>query len=775
MNHVKNLFNAEASNLGGMMIETHGGTAGFKVPEYQRIYDWSEENLDRLMTDCLSGFYQFSKSKGSRYPHTFLGTIILVKEKDSDFSGSSLALVDGQQRITSLVLLCCTLFERINRLMQSITSERLPNTPPNFIEWLEAESEHTKTTLHSCAIGRLPKLGKSIYFPRIVRAGDGRGEKQYSEYRSGIGQLLINFHHYCFDSSMPSFNLASSGNKKTDSSDREFERLSNSYKLLRKHVENLYIDDIVGRVKREKFEQIPLKDLFEKSSNYNQSQWNKIKTYIKSSDDDLEKIVRTILFSYYMLNYVVLTRVETEEEGSAFDIFDALNTTGIPLTAIETLKPLVVSFENNYSESESRDSFSRLEENLDEIIKDNNDKRQIATKELVTSFALYFNGVKLLNDLRGQRKYLRSSYESLTEANHKQQFVKSIADLAQFRKECWMPEGDLGARIKFTIPQNRDTLQLCLALLRGMRHQLIVPIAARYWDSFKNERAKEDQFVVAIQALTAFVALRRGFTGGTSQIDNDFRSIMRSTPQTLDRKSLCLGLDFSNSLWEVEELKMELRNYLSKLLGDEDLNRDTWVNTAKEIPLYRNAQVLCRFLLLAAAHNSSPDKDKPGLMTREDLITSKEWDFLNYRTWENYRYATVEHIVPRESGRGSGWGKEFYEPTTRPDTIGNLTLLPLQENSVVGNNEWGRKKLYYKIFNSKRDEERQEYVSAAAAAGMPVKPTTLNFLKEKNERLEILDSITNVPNWTVELIENRSKNILELAWGTIAPWLDLVD
>ena len=46
--------------------------------------------------------------------YTFLGTIILVVEKsEPSFDGNSLSVVDGQQRLTTLILLCCVLIEEL--------------------------------------------------------------------------------------------------------------------------------------------------------------------------------------------------------------------------------------------------------------------------------------------------------------------------------------------------------------------------------------------------------------------------------------------------------------------------------------------------------------------------------------------------------------------------------------------------------------------------------------------------------------------------------------
>ena len=86
MKKVENLFEARASNL----LETtmlYDGRVGFAIPEYQRQYDWSEENINRLFHDALNGFERLTQSTGAS-AFTFLGTLILVEEqtKEEDFS-----------------------------------------------------------------------------------------------------------------------------------------------------------------------------------------------------------------------------------------------------------------------------------------------------------------------------------------------------------------------------------------------------------------------------------------------------------------------------------------------------------------------------------------------------------------------------------------------------------------------------------------------------------------------------------------------------------------
>ena len=98
VSRVKDLFEAEAGSFGDTMM-AHNGVAGYKVPEYQRQYNWKQEHLRRLLADCLNGFYRLETSSDPEY--TFLGSIILATDNRSEptFDGASLIVVDGQQRL----------------------------------------------------------------------------------------------------------------------------------------------------------------------------------------------------------------------------------------------------------------------------------------------------------------------------------------------------------------------------------------------------------------------------------------------------------------------------------------------------------------------------------------------------------------------------------------------------------------------------------------------------------------------------------------------------
>jgi len=73
----------------------------FKVPSYQRQYAWGEEETEALFDDFLEFHKELNVNGSSFY---ILGQSIFAPNKDADKSSYSLAIVDGQQRLTTLYL-----------------------------------------------------------------------------------------------------------------------------------------------------------------------------------------------------------------------------------------------------------------------------------------------------------------------------------------------------------------------------------------------------------------------------------------------------------------------------------------------------------------------------------------------------------------------------------------------------------------------------------------------------------------------------------------------
>lgn len=97
----------------------------FLIPEYQRPYAWTFEQVETLFNDI----WDFTETSGGpkRKATYFLGTIVAFINKEKD---NKQEIIDGQQRITSLFLLLRAIYEKLKRGAE--TKESI-----NFIQEIE--------------------------------------------------------------------------------------------------------------------------------------------------------------------------------------------------------------------------------------------------------------------------------------------------------------------------------------------------------------------------------------------------------------------------------------------------------------------------------------------------------------------------------------------------------------------------------------------------------------------------------------------------------------
>ncbi len=747
----------------------HNGTVGFRIPEYQRQYDWSEENITRLYTDCLSGFYRLATGPNAD-AFTFLGTLVLVekKSKETDFGGTSVDIVDGQQRLTTLTLIAGGLYEVLKSKLTSLASLELSYA---IKQWLETEINERLPDLYNCIAGAQMVSGNKVYpYPRIVRTKDQRGRSsQTSEYRSPLAQFLNEFAKYASDE-ISAFEPDSIG------VDTNARKLRNNYALIKRLLLNL---NDQSWYESTECEQVPIawldragyKGLLDrlpdviKDTDEQQRSLSAVKKY-----NDAHGLIRTLLFAAYFSRCIVLTRVSTDDESAAFDIFDALNTTGEPLTALETLKPRVIQYEDSkgdYAGTHSDMAFQRLSRHIDDRFQSANQKQK-ETKELIVNFALYMEGIKQPEHLAAQRNFLRTTYDKSAAVSPPmaRRFVSLLADMAEFRWYYWSNKsiGELGL---FHPDDSLEQVKFLVSFIRQTQSKLVLPILARYWSpNIKNQG--DGDFLSALKAVSAFLILRRAASGGTAGIDSDFRSIMAARNGSSKRYGLCAGVEKENQLLSIDQLKSALK----KILADGDFKieeKDRWVDQVVDNPIYRQARTVARIMLLAAGHQSVPSK-VAGCWERDGVkVSTHVNNFLNSATWHSELYETVEHVAP-ETEPQSGWDSEIYRNVILRHSLGNLVLLPKKENGAIGNDSWKKKKLFYSALTESTSDKQQRRIQDANNIGMKFSNYTVDLLK-KGERLVLLQPLRDVKEWNTEVIRARARNTAELTWDYFWPWL----
>ncbi|WQT56391.1 DUF262 domain-containing protein [Helicobacter pylori] len=81
----------------------------YQIPIYQRPYQWTEENCEKLLDDL---FFNYEDDRESDY---FCGSLVLVKS-DPNSKTETYDIVDGQQRLSTFILLAKVLADLYNGL-----------------------------------------------------------------------------------------------------------------------------------------------------------------------------------------------------------------------------------------------------------------------------------------------------------------------------------------------------------------------------------------------------------------------------------------------------------------------------------------------------------------------------------------------------------------------------------------------------------------------------------------------------------------------------------
>jgi hypothetical protein len=266
-----------------------------------------------------------------------------------------------------------------------------------------------------------------------------------------------------------------------------------------------------------------------------------IKKYAAEQSGDTQykrfcRLLRLIVFAQYFNNRMAMTVVTAGNEDDAFDMFEALNTTGEPLTAFETFKPKVIDAETlqKYEHSPSYKWIAEIESYLDRFRKA--DDKQRATSEMLVPFALAETGRKLEKKLNEQRRYLRDEFAKLVEADNIEKsraFVRALAGVASFLRHGWDVErGDNPTFAPLKI-QDQEAL-VGFEALRGLKHSITIAPLSRFYQhavdaADDNERTQRTADLIgALKSSVAFSVLWRGAKGGTKNIDSFYRDIMRT-------------------------------------------------------------------------------------------------------------------------------------------------------------------------------------------------------------------------------------------------------
>lgn len=83
----------------------------FDIPDYQRAYSWNKDNLKQLIDDIMDsiGLNKENNNCFEEYEPYFIGSIVLCSKEYKDDGSGLYDVIDGQQRLTSIIILIATI------------------------------------------------------------------------------------------------------------------------------------------------------------------------------------------------------------------------------------------------------------------------------------------------------------------------------------------------------------------------------------------------------------------------------------------------------------------------------------------------------------------------------------------------------------------------------------------------------------------------------------------------------------------------------------------
>lgn len=739
---------------------------GFYIPLYQRQYSWKEDNIDQLMESICWGIKELLDDDNAI---RFMGTIILFQEQDRDNNikpQDRRALptridnvIDGQQRISTIAVLATQLYFRL-REQQKYFSEKSEGYYQELSIDIEARLKDL-LDLFSVDLQRGTPDRKPLIIRGSIDQWTLNGEDE-ENYKSDISILLAK----SIRAISKKENLMPSTKRKTQKSlvDLNVDLIN---KWLDRVEETLGYDEvlpnadlIISKIKQEyiwSYDRDELKEIILR----NQTVPNEEYLHLNIT-------VKLLAFIHYLCKRSCFTLIEPRSENWAFDMFQSLNATGTPLTAIETFKPLVVN-DFDHIDDNTRFKGSNVEKYFNNIEAYMNSKdikqKDKTTSEYLIAFSLCYDGNKsgMTTQFSSQRAWLNKIYSAHNEnIAQKEEIIKKMSDLSLFLSDVIHFDPNETPYINKLVNLSRsekNIIALNCLYLKDSNHKMSYTVLAIFYSRVLRciPNSEKDFFEISCIIATFYSLWRSCDTN--SGIDEVYRKLLKGT----DGKNGICWLEGDKTL-DISHIK----NHFKKALEEKFTDFDGWFKKAKDNLRYKKANSICRFVLLYSFHDTIPDVQNKGLVKQS---VPGVCTYLTPHNWISKKLKTIEHIAPQNNA--TGWDEEIY-PDADYQQIGNLTLLPTEINSSLSNRGWQEKLIYYKHL-SEEDPDKLEFLKGAATnIGLILDSKKIEMMKavEYNNHILPITILNDGFIWDKTMIENRTKNICEIFWDRNARFLD---
>jgi hypothetical protein len=748
MKQVEDVFKPSTKDI--LTLFSNNGVV-FQIPSYQRNYSWTKPEIARLVTDIEEGFLRFDVNSELQ-SLCFLGSIITVNISDRiDQVSSPLNVVDGQQRLTTILLLLLN----INKFVyESYHSQN--GIPENLNKWLKDEIQDVHDKTMACLFEtKVREKDACEYMPKIVREGEDTLSFRAGKYK--YKSPLSDFLHQYIDYFLKR-NTGDCFNWKSKVSE-EHKGIHDAFSAVSEVINN---NSYLAEVSIESLMVNPsnfynLKDFNLELIKQELVTLNTKKPVLKPV---INKLVKILSLSKFIFTNVVVTEVRTYEKYQ-FDAFESLNTTGVPLTALDIFRAKALSTYNselnNTLSEEDKDKLNFIDNYILSIPQKSRGK---ASRDIVTAFISYVAGIKTEDHLSWQRNQLIELYENALTGNYTSTLINSLKEIVDFRKKYWSFKTLLEQLDDY---DDRDELLTYFDYFRDINSTLTIPILTRLVNNFSGQ-----SLVCVLKGLTHFTLLWRLAHPHTSGIDGAYRKLMSGSNST---PPFCVGAQTKNELLS-ESAFLE---FLAEELTKKKISTYAeWSNKFKGIRIYEVSKPSVRLAILACYHGSKLLTESSFKITKRLTKISDRNNLLNISSWRSERYRTIEHIAPQNIKNSKDWDDNIYKDgEVIPNCLGNLTLLPEAENNAIGNNPWAIKKEYFECFIADDISKVDMNIQKLKLSGLNVKKATKNIMLENHSLGLIVSSLTEIDDWNRETIEARQENLSEIVWDMVVETLSI--
>lgn len=771
------IFKAEPQSVFDVICKRK--TTGFYMPAYQRPYSWEESHIRDLFSDCENVFRNLLDSHDAII---FLGSILSVDDSIAltiyplvkrDKPEEIKLIIDGQQRLSTLMLIILCINERLRILLPSlkkaINSEQDEEIKDVLDELRQVvsqlEIDTSNTVVETTAEHEVYK-----YLPKIIRSQVdcwGRSEKN-ALYDSPIAELLYVYQRHIMEQRDNSvfkpldLSLMSTSAK----------RVVNNVKEIRKQLDCVQKGFQFQFPDSETEEKINISDLVDVETLDVCLDFpvDKNLALVAESYPKVAEVIYIAVFAKFLLHRVCLTYVEVNNESYAFDMFEALNTTGEPLTAIETFVPKAIEFigkkrKEGAPEEEleaAMDVLNSITERFENII--DSKEKNLKTKALILAFVRAFEGKVKVTSLRDQRDAMLKSYENC-DYDLKGVYLSQLATSANFLFDHWqVVVPNVGKLVDSSV---LDISNLCLRYLVDMKHDIVQSLLIQFVlidEKFEATGTEYSDFAKVLKSVTAFSVLWRAMSGGADGIDAVYKKL-HERGVNADQKGFTLGhgsltSDRFNPDIINQFFREELVNKIITKGSPKDTVDEKWLDICSKQQILTKPKSI-KMLLLAGLHGVELEGVDHQISNKlsTDFLTTTMWELIS-------RKNAIKKVF--NGGSTEGWGDEEIANPEIYNKIGNVLIDVRDGVSSSNSPSWYNLKQYLlQALANDSINDIEDILSSECHISEHAKSHASVLMLEKK-----FGDITFADKWGKQQIDERSSLLLSNAWRNLTKWLD---